>query len=224
MLREYFLSADLGISGANFLIVETGSVALVTNEGNGRMATTLPRVHVAITGIEKVAPTPEDLSTLNRVLPRSAAGQEISNYFSILTGPRAPPCAVPAKRSARCEYRSRAAAQAAREADRAAAAALERTRRVPAVGVCGVPALALCDAQPCRSDAATHYGRPQRSDPASAFWLGLDVEARHAGARGKNLPRPLRAARPRALGRMPPDIFGAYRARSKGTCEKRPPL
>ncbi len=89
MLREYFLSADLGISGANFLIAETGSVALVTNEGNGRMATTLPRVHVAITGIEKVAPTLEDLSTLNRVLPRSAAGQEISNYFSILTGPRA---------------------------------------------------------------------------------------------------------------------------------------
>ncbi len=88
MLREHFLSADLGISGGNFLVAETGSVAIVTNEGNGRMVTTVPRVHVAITGIEKVIPTLEDLSTLNRVLPRSATGQEISNYFSILTGPR----------------------------------------------------------------------------------------------------------------------------------------
>ncbi len=88
MLREHFLSADLGISGGNFLVAETGSVAIVTNEGNGRMVTTVPRVHVAVTGIEKVIPTLEDLSTLNRVLPRSATGQEISNYFSILTGPR----------------------------------------------------------------------------------------------------------------------------------------
>jgi len=88
MLREHFLSADLGISGGNFLVAETGSVALVTNEGNGRMATTLPRVHIAITGIEKVIPTLEDLSTLNRVLPRSATGQEIENYFTIVTGPR----------------------------------------------------------------------------------------------------------------------------------------
>ena len=89
MLRPHFLSADLGISGANFLVAETGSVAVVTNEGNGRMVTTLPRVHVAITGIEKVIPTLEDLTTLNRILPRSATGQEIENYFSILTGPKA---------------------------------------------------------------------------------------------------------------------------------------
>jgi L-lactate dehydrogenase complex protein LldF len=88
MLRPHFLSADLGISGGNFLVAETGSVAIVTNEGNGRMVTTLPRVHVAITGIEKVLPTLEDLSTLNRILPRSATGQEIENYFSILTGPK----------------------------------------------------------------------------------------------------------------------------------------
>jgi L-lactate dehydrogenase complex protein LldF len=88
MLREHFLTADLGISGGNFLVAETGSVALVTNEGNGRMATTLPRVHIAITGIEKVIPTLEDLSTLNRVLPRSATGQDIENYFTIVTGPR----------------------------------------------------------------------------------------------------------------------------------------
>lgn len=88
MLRGHFLSADLGISGGNFLVAETGSVAIVTNEGNGRMVTTLPKVHVAITGIEKVIPTLEDLSTLNRVLPRSATGQDIENYFTIVTGPR----------------------------------------------------------------------------------------------------------------------------------------
>src|SRR3990170_1467966 len=72
----------------HFLIAETGSVALVTNEGNGRMVTTMPRVHVAITGIEKVVPTLEDLCTLMRLLPRSATGQSISNYFTLATGPR----------------------------------------------------------------------------------------------------------------------------------------
>ena len=90
VLREHFLTADMGISGGNFLVAETGSVALVTNEGNGRMVTTLPRVHVVITGIEKVIPTLEDLSTLMRILPRSATGQSISNYFSILTGVKQP--------------------------------------------------------------------------------------------------------------------------------------
>ena len=88
MLRPHFLSADLGISGGNFLIAETGSVALVTNEGNGRMVTTLPRVHVAITGIEKIVPTLEDLATLMRLLPRSATGQSISNYMTLATGTR----------------------------------------------------------------------------------------------------------------------------------------
>jgi L-lactate dehydrogenase complex protein LldF len=89
LLRPQFLSADLGVSGGNFLIAETGSVAIVTNEGNGRMVTTLPKVHIAITGIEKVVPTLEDLSTLLRLLPRSATGQAISNYVSVLTGPKA---------------------------------------------------------------------------------------------------------------------------------------
>ncbi|MGC2518856.1 MAG: LutB/LldF family L-lactate oxidation iron-sulfur protein [Burkholderiales bacterium] len=88
ILRPHFLSADLGISGGNFLIAETGSVAIVTNEGNGRMVTTLPRVHIAITGIEKVVPTLEDLATLMRLLPRSATGQTISNYLSVVTGTR----------------------------------------------------------------------------------------------------------------------------------------
>jgi len=86
ILRPKFLAADMGISGANFLIAETGSVLIVTNEGNGRLVTTLPRVHVAITGIEKVVPTLEDVSTLLRLLPRSATGQSITNYVSILTG------------------------------------------------------------------------------------------------------------------------------------------
>ena len=86
VLREHFLSAGMGISGGNFLIAETGSVALVTNEGNGRMVTTLPKVHVVITGIEKVVPTLDDFATLMRLLPRSATGQPISNYVSILTG------------------------------------------------------------------------------------------------------------------------------------------
>jgi len=90
VLRQHFLSAEMGISGANFLIAETGSAALVTNEGNGRMVTTLPKIHVVITGIEKVVPTLEDFATLMRLLPRSATGQSISNYVSLLTGTRRP--------------------------------------------------------------------------------------------------------------------------------------
>ena len=90
VLRQHFLSAEMGISGANFLIAETGSAALVTNEGNGRMVTSLPKVHVVITGIEKIVPTLEDFATLMRLLPRSATGQTISNYVSLLTGTRRP--------------------------------------------------------------------------------------------------------------------------------------
>jgi L-lactate dehydrogenase complex protein LldF len=86
MLRPRFVTADMGISGANFIVAETGSVLIVTNEGNGRMVTTLPRVHVAVTGIEKVVPTLEDVATLMRLLPRSATGQSISNYVSVTTG------------------------------------------------------------------------------------------------------------------------------------------
>jgi len=88
VLRPHFLDADMGISGANFLIAETGSTVVVSNEGNGRMVTTLPRVHVAITGVEKVVPTLEDFSTLLRLLTRSATGQPISNYVSLTTGTR----------------------------------------------------------------------------------------------------------------------------------------
>jgi L-lactate dehydrogenase complex protein LldF len=90
VLRPHFLDADMGISGANFLVAETGSTMIVTNEGNGRMTTTMPRVHVAITGIEKIVPTLEDISLLLRVLTRSATGQSISNYLSFTTGPKRP--------------------------------------------------------------------------------------------------------------------------------------
>ncbi|MFZ5509722.1 MAG: LutB/LldF family L-lactate oxidation iron-sulfur protein, partial [Pseudomonadota bacterium] len=88
VLRPHFLGADMGISGANFIVAETGSTCIVTNEGNGRMVTTLPRIHVAVTGIEKVVPTLEDLSVLLRLLPRSATGQTITNYVSVNTGVR----------------------------------------------------------------------------------------------------------------------------------------
>ncbi len=89
VLRSHFLSSDMGISGGNFLVAETGSVALVTNEGNEGMVTIVPRVHVVLTGIEKVLPTLEDFATLLRLLPRSATGQSITNYVSLLTGTRA---------------------------------------------------------------------------------------------------------------------------------------
>ncbi|TCP07002.1 LutB/LldF family L-lactate oxidation iron-sulfur protein [Caldimonas thermodepolymerans] len=88
VLRSRFLASEMGITGGNFLVAETGSVALVTNEGNEGLCTAVPRVHVAITGVEKVLPTLEDLATIMRLLPRSATGQVISNYFSLLTGPR----------------------------------------------------------------------------------------------------------------------------------------
>ena len=78
----------MGISGGNFFVAETGSVVLVTNEGNATLTTTLPKVHVAISGIEKIVPTLEDVATLMRLLPRSATGQSISNYVDILTGPK----------------------------------------------------------------------------------------------------------------------------------------
>lgn len=89
-LRRHFLTADMGISGANFIVAETGSTLIVTNEGNGRMVTTLPRVHVAITGIEKVVPTLEDVATLMRLLPPHGTGQTISNYISVTTGVKDP--------------------------------------------------------------------------------------------------------------------------------------
>ena len=87
-LREKFIKADMGITGANFVVAETGTLVLVTNEGNGRMCTSMPRIHVAIAGMEKIVPSMEDLGTLLRLLIRSATGQRISSYVSTVTGPR----------------------------------------------------------------------------------------------------------------------------------------
>ena len=90
VLRPRFLAADVGITGANFLVAETGSSIIVTNEGNGDLTQTLPRVHIVLTGIEKVVPTLEDATTLLRLLARSATGQEFSSYTTVSTGPRRP--------------------------------------------------------------------------------------------------------------------------------------
>ena len=90
VLRGHFLGADMGISGANFVIAETGTTLTVTNEGNADMVTTIPRIHCVITGIEKVIPTLEDFATLIRLLPRSAIGQSIANYLTLTTGVKAP--------------------------------------------------------------------------------------------------------------------------------------
>jgi L-lactate dehydrogenase complex protein LldF len=89
-LRDAFLSADVGITGANFGVAETGSICLVTNEGNGRLTSSLPRVHVAVMGMERVVPTLADLAVLLRVLARSATGQKLTAYTTLLTGPRRP--------------------------------------------------------------------------------------------------------------------------------------
>jgi L-lactate dehydrogenase complex protein LldF len=88
VLREKFLAADVGITGANFLVAETGSAILVTNEGNGDLTQSLPRVHIVVASIDKVVPTLEDAATLLRVLARSATGQEMSAYTTLATGPR----------------------------------------------------------------------------------------------------------------------------------------
>ncbi len=89
-LRHCFLAADVGITGANFLIAETGSSVIVTNEGNGDLTQTLPRVHIALASIEKVVPTLEDCCSLLRLLARSATGQDMSVYTTFSTGGRRP--------------------------------------------------------------------------------------------------------------------------------------
>jgi L-lactate dehydrogenase complex protein LldF len=89
-LRAKFLAADVGITGANFLIAETGSSVIVTNEGNGDLTQTLPRVHIVLASIEKCVPTLEDATSLLRVLARSATGQDFSVYTTFSTGARRP--------------------------------------------------------------------------------------------------------------------------------------
>jgi L-lactate dehydrogenase complex protein LldF len=88
VLRPQFLAADVGITGANFLVAETGSSIIVTNEGNGDLTQLLPKVHIVVASIEKIVPTLEDTATLLRLLARSATGQEFSSYTTMSTGPR----------------------------------------------------------------------------------------------------------------------------------------
>jgi L-lactate dehydrogenase complex protein LldF len=88
ILRDKFLKADVGITGANFLIAETGSSIIVTNEGNGDLTQLLPRAHIVLATPEKLVPTLEDVSTILRLLARSATGQEFSVYTTVSTGPR----------------------------------------------------------------------------------------------------------------------------------------
>jgi len=90
ILREKFLKADVGLTGANFLIAETGSSIIVTNEGNGDLTQLLPRVHIVLATPEKLVPTLEDVSTILRLLARSATGQEFSVYTTVSTGPKRP--------------------------------------------------------------------------------------------------------------------------------------
>ncbi len=88
-LRQKFLTADIGITGANFGVAETGTIVTVTNEGNGRLVTSVPPVHVVVMGIEKLIPRFEDLSVFTRLLARSGTGQELTVYTNFVTGPRA---------------------------------------------------------------------------------------------------------------------------------------
>lgn len=90
VLRETFLEADIGISGVNFGVAQTGTLCLVTNEGNGRMVTTLPRVHVALMGVERLVPGLDDLALMLLLLARSASGQKLTVYTSLIHAPRRP--------------------------------------------------------------------------------------------------------------------------------------
>ncbi|MFL5165101.1 MAG: LutB/LldF family L-lactate oxidation iron-sulfur protein [Microvirga sp.] len=90
VLRQRFLAADVGITGANFLIAETGTSIIVTNEGNGDLTQILPKTHIVLASIEKLVPTLEDAAQLLRVLARSATGQDMSVYTTLSTGPRRP--------------------------------------------------------------------------------------------------------------------------------------
>jgi L-lactate dehydrogenase complex protein LldF len=88
VLREKFLAADIGVSGANFLVADSGAVVIVENEGNARLTTTAPKIHVAIAGIEKLIPRAQDLAVFLKLLGRSGTGQPLTVYTSFLTGPR----------------------------------------------------------------------------------------------------------------------------------------
>ncbi|MEW8976968.1 MAG: LutB/LldF family L-lactate oxidation iron-sulfur protein [Symbiobacterium sp.] len=89
-LRHKFMTADVGVTGANFVVAETGTICLVTNEGNGRLTTSVPPCQITLVGMEKLVPRLEDLAVMMALLPRSATGQKITTYFNMITGPRRP--------------------------------------------------------------------------------------------------------------------------------------
>src|SRR5262249_56250641 len=86
--REEVVEGEMGLRGVNVGVVENGTICLVTNEGNARMITTLPRIHVALMGIEKLVPTLADLDQLLKLLARSATGQKLTVYTTLVRGPR----------------------------------------------------------------------------------------------------------------------------------------
>jgi len=90
LLRDKYVSADVGITGANFLIADTGSIAISENEGNARLCTTFPKIHIAIVGIEKIIPSMADLGLFWPLLSTHGTGQNLTVYNSILSGPRQP--------------------------------------------------------------------------------------------------------------------------------------
>ena len=217
LLREKFLAADVGITGANLLIAETGSSVIVTNEGNGDLTSTLPRMHIVIASIEKMVPTLEDASTILRLLARSATGQEITTYTTFAHRP------APRGRSRRSNRLSRRPARQWAERDARQRvrrhAALYPLRRLPQ----SLPGL-WRDRRPCLwldlsrpdgrgADAAARGHRP-RARPAQRFELlrtlrgglpdGHSPPRHDAGLAGARLcarqPAPLRAAHAEALG------------------------
>ncbi|QGG46254.1 LutB/LldF family L-lactate oxidation iron-sulfur protein [Heliorestis convoluta] len=87
-LRRLFMEADVAVSGCNFAVADAGAVCLFTNEGNGRLVTTVPPVHVVFMGMERVVPSFQELEVMARLLPRSATGQKLTSYLSVIRGPR----------------------------------------------------------------------------------------------------------------------------------------
>ena len=155
-LREAFLTADMGISGANFMVAETGTLVIVSNEGNGRMCTTLPPLHVAVVGIDKVVPDLESLDVLLKLLPRSGTGQKMTCYTSFITGPSRNPRRRRAARASPGAAGQRPYARAQRSAG-PGVAALHPLRRLSE----RLPGL-----QPCgRARLWQHLFGPHRLDP-----------------------------------------------------------
>ena len=188
-LREVFLGAEVGITGANLAVADTGSIVLVTNEGNGRLVTALPRIHVVVLGMERLAADWHQADLLLALLARSATGQRLSSYTNVVTGPRGRRRARRARRAARRDPRQRAQRAAGRRVPRDARlhplrSVPERVPRLPAdrrarlrlglPGADGRGAHAVAGGRPARGGRAGRrvhpvrrlHGRLPRADPA----------------------------------------------------------